>query len=184
MKKSIYYLFILAISFFSGCKSNEADPSHTLKSFLEALEKKDFKTAKQFATDDSKSLLDILEMGSTLNKEKTESIKGASVSTLKFDEPVISADKATIVVRNKENDQSPITFTLKKINNEWKVAFDKSTLIGMGMEQLNESTKEKSAEMNRALDEIKKIGLDSMQRSIDQEMKKLDTVLESMKDSA
>jgi hypothetical protein len=183
MKKSICYLFILAISLISGCKTNEADPSQTLKSFLEALEKKDFKTAKKFATDDSKSLLDILEMGSTLNKEKPAVIKGATVTTLKFDEPIISSDKANITVHNKEKNQSPITFTLKKINKEWKVAFDKSTLIGMGMEQLNESTKENSAEMNKALDEIKKIGLDSMQRSIDQEMKKLDTVLESMKDS-
>jgi hypothetical protein len=184
MKKSIYYLLILAISIFTGCKTNESDPSQTLKSFLEALEKKDFKTAKQFATDDSKSLLDILEMGSTLSKEKTEPIKGTSLSNLKFDEPIISSDKANITIHNTEKDQSPITFTLKKINKEWKVAFDKSTLIGMGMEQLNESTKEKSIEMNKALDEIKKIGLDSMQRSIDQEMKKLDTVLESMKDSA
>lgn len=182
MKRIVYILSLVVLSAMIGCQSDASDPTVALKSFLKALENKDYSSAKKWATDESKSLLDLLAMGNPSNPEDSGSTKGTNVENMIFGNPDIQGERATITVQQKV-DQTPITFTLKQVDKNWKVAFDKSTLIGMGMEQINEKGAIKKNQLDNALNEIKKIGLDSMKRAYEQEMLQLDTALKSLNDS-
>lgn len=182
MKRIIYLLTLFVFGSLIGCKSDASDPTHALKSFLQALEHKDYASAKKWATDESKSLLDLLAMGNPSNPKDSGSTKGTNVENMIFGNPDIQGERATISVQQKA-DQNPVTFTLKQVDKNWKVAFDKNTLIGMGMEQINEKGTIKKNQLDNALNEIKKIGIDSMKRAYEQEMLQLDTALNSLKDS-
>jgi hypothetical protein len=178
-------LCLLSLFFFStliGCQPDASDPTNALKSFLQALEDRDYATAKKWATDESKSLLDLLAMGNASNPKDSITTKGANIQNMIFGKADIQGERATISVQQKA-DQTPVTFTLKQVDKNWKVAFDKNTLIGMGMEQINEKGAIKKNQLDNALNEIKKIGLDSMKRAYEQEMLQLDTALNSLKDS-
>jgi len=183
MKKILSWLSLVTLVAIFGCGSDASDPTDALKSFLQAVEKQDYAEAKKYATDDSKSLLELMAMGNASKSDDSATTKASTLDQMIFGSPSIQGDKATITVQQKL-DQTPVTFTLKKIGNDWKVAFDKTTLLGMGMEQLNEKGAAKKNQLDKALDEIKKIGIDSMQRAYEQEMKQLDTALQSLKDSA
>jgi hypothetical protein len=183
MKKIFTRMMLASLVVVFGCGSDTSDPTQSLKSFLQALEKQDYAEAKKYATDESKSLLDLMAMGNSSNQADSSSSKSSTVERIIFGDPTINGEKATVTVQQKV-DQTPVTFTLKKIGNDWKVAFDKTTLLGMGMEQLNEKGSLKKNQLDKALDEIKKVGIDSMQRAYEQEMKQLDTALQSLKDSA
>jgi hypothetical protein len=182
MKRIVYILSLFFLTALIGCQSNSSDPTSALKSFLEAVENKDFASAKQWATDESKSLLDLLAMANPSNSKDSALTQSATVQNMIFGKPNIQGERATISVQQKEN-QKPVTFTLKQIDNNWKVAFDKNTLLGMGMEQINEKGAMKKDQLDNALNEIKKIGIDSMKKAYEQEMLKLDTALQSLKDS-
>ena len=64
MKKLLMGAVILSSVFMFGCNSTDkSDPKAVLVSFFDALQKKDISAARKLATAESKSMLDMMEMG-------------------------------------------------------------------------------------------------------------------------
>jgi hypothetical protein len=70
-------------------------------------------------------------------KEDAKETEKYDKTKMEFGEPKIEGDKATIAVKEKASGEST-NFTLKKEGGEWKVAFDKASMMQMGMEKINE----------------------------------------------
>ena len=109
-------LFILSCS----SKSN-SDPKTVITDFLTKLSKKDFKGAQKFATESSKTMLEMVESTSKLSPDSKNDY---DMANLEIGNPTIAGDKATVDVKNKKEGAS-LKYTLKKEKGEWKVAFDK-----------------------------------------------------------
>ena len=139
MKKIMFPLALLGgIVLYSGCKGGgSGDPKKTLEAFFDALAKKDIEAARKLATAESKSMLDMMEMGMKMAKDDTKETDKYDKTKMEFGEPKIEGDKATIAVKEKASGEST-NFSLKKEGGEWKVAFDKASMMQMGMEKINE----------------------------------------------
>ena len=69
MKKIIMAAAIVGCTFFlSSCSTTGGDPKTTLITFFETLGKKDIAGARKLATESSKGMLDMIEMGLKNNK--------------------------------------------------------------------------------------------------------------------
>lgn len=177
MKKlSIALALILSVSIFS-CKTSDNDPKTALTGFFQALEKKDIAKAKTFATKESDQMLSLLEMGLTMGGKDSAASKEFDkykAANMELGDPKIEGDKATISVKEKGNGEA-MNYTLKKEEGKWKVAFDKSTVMGMGMQKMKEKGVDMNNMMDSASDELQKTNLDSMTQQIQEELKKVDT---------
>jgi Domain of unknown function (DUF4878) len=181
--KKLFMVFVLVSSVFliAGCGGSGGDPKATLSAFFDAMSKKDIAAARKLSTENSKSLLDMMETGLKMSKDNTETDK-YDKSKMEIGEPKIDGDKATIAVKEKGTDES-VNFTLKKESGEWKVAFDKASIMEMATDKM----KEKGVSMDslhEAMDELKKINIDSLTDGIDKGIQALDSakeLLESIK---
>jgi hypothetical protein len=157
---------------FVACKSSTQDPAAATKAFYEALANKDYDKAKQLATTDSKTMLDLIksmgEMGAEIkeSKEDLEKIKTAVYTT-----DHVEGDKATVRVKfgSEEN-----IVKLKKEEGAWKVALDKESL----KETIGESTNESAEEIQEALKSAGK-ELENLDDSIASALKEAGAVLKS-----
>jgi hypothetical protein len=90
-------------------------------------------------------------------------------SNMEFGEAKIDGDKATVAVKNKKKDES-INFTLKKEEGKWKVAFDKSSIMQMATDKMSEK-----GGMDKAMDELKDVNMDSLKDGINKGLEALDS---------
>lgn len=150
-----------AVLFNIGCGNSGGNPKNTLIAFFEALGKKDIESAKKLATKDSKALLDMMEMGMKMSKDSKDMDK-FNKEKMTFGEPKIEGDKATIAVTEKDKNET-LNFTLKKEEGTWKVAFDKASLMEMGMQKMKEEDPE-------SLEKMKNINLDSVTEKMKEKM--------------
>lgn len=112
-----------------GCNSGD-EPKSVLSDFIEAVSRKDFTTAKRYTTPESSSMLGLLEMATKMAPD-TSAEKNYKMSSLDFGETKLQGDKAMIAVKSKLTGETT-NYTLKKIGNEWKVAFDKASMKPKG----------------------------------------------------
>jgi len=133
MKKLILSALAVFTLSMMSCNSG-GDPKGVLINFFEALSKKDITTAKKYATKDSESMLGLMEMGM---KNSTEKKDDFDKSKMEFGDAKIEGDKATVPVKEKSTGETT-NFTLKKENGQWKVAFDKATMMQMGQDKMKE----------------------------------------------
>ncbi len=142
MKNTIVYICLLALLFSIGCKS-DSDPKVVLSQFFEALSKKDMKKAKSLATQNSQQMLDL--MSSDMVSENKKEDSKFNKDQLIFKDAVINGETASVEVLDKNEKNGAMTFLLKKEKGDWKVAFDKETIIGIGMKAaLENGDKEKA----------------------------------------
>lgn len=174
MKKIILAVAVMSTAFLFSCKSGGSDPKAVLSSFFEALSKKDIAGARKLATEDSKSMLDMVEMGMKMSTDTKETEK-YDKNNMEFGEVKIEGDKATVPVKEKKSGET-LNYSLKKVNGEWKVAFDKSSVMSMGMEKLNEKGVDAGAEVNKAMDELKNVNADSLKAGLEEANKMLDSM--------
>lgn len=168
MKKILFALVILSGIFLSGCKSNNSsDPKAVLSDFFDALSKKDIEKARTLATEDSKSMLDMMDMGMKMSKDTGTDTK-FDRSKLEIGEAKIDGDKAVISVKETTSGET-MNYTMKKEKGAWKVAFDKSSLMGPNMDKINEATDSLKMNMND-------IPADSLKDAIDDGLKMMDTL--------
>lgn len=121
----------------AGCKSITSDsPEAVLNNFLDALNKKDMQEAKKYTTKDSEGMLSMIEMGM---KNIPDSVQDETYDkrNMEMSSPVINGDKATIHVKDKKSGEGS-DFVLKRESGDWKVAFDKSTLMNMAQDKMKE----------------------------------------------
>jgi len=179
MKKILLSLLVLSTVTFFSCGSGGGNPKAVLSDFFDALSKKDIAAARKLATEESKSMLDMMEMGMKMDASSKETDK-YDKSKIKFGEPKIEGDKATIAVKEKGTGET-LNFTLKKEKGSWKVAFDKASMMSMGMEKMNEKGINVSDSIGKAMDEIKDINMDSLKQGMQEGMKALDSVSKELK---
>jgi hypothetical protein len=59
---------------------------------------------------------------------------------------------------------------MKKEDGKWKVAFDKSSVMEMGMEKMKDSKMNMNDTLQNAMDEMKNINMDSLMEEVKKEM--------------
>ncbi|MGH2646372.1 MAG: hypothetical protein ACRDE8_02350 [Ginsengibacter sp.] len=136
MKKIILLAITATIVILAGCKSGGGDPKMVLSSFFDAMLKKDFTTVKKLSTKDSESMLGMMQMAMQNMPDTSETMK-FNKANLEMGDAVITGDMATVPVKEKSSGETT-DFTLKKEDGSWKVAFDKSTLMGMAQKKMKE----------------------------------------------
>ncbi len=201
MKKLLMAVAILTTVFIvESCQPGAGaggDPKNTLLAFFDALGKKDIEGAKKLATTDSKSMLDMIQMAMNSAKESPgDDMDKFDKMRMEFGDATIQGDKATVPVKDKKSGEMT-SFTLKKESGAWKVAFDKSTMMEMGMNKMKEKNpaaldslkshlgdlKNGSLDsLSKHLDEIKNINTDSLREIMNNGMKSLDSIKQILKD--
>ena len=136
MKKILFSLFSFAILALAGCQSGSGDPQSVLNNFLDALNKRDLQEAKKYTTKESGSMISMIEMGMKAAPDSSKK-EMYDKKNMEMSSPVIDGDKATIHVKDKVSGEGS-DFHLKKESGNWKVAFDKSTLMNMAQDKAKE----------------------------------------------
>jgi hypothetical protein len=176
MKKLAFGIVALATVALFSCKgSGGGDPKSALKGFFEAMSKKDIAAAKKFATEESSSMFSMMELGlkEGEKKEGGDMMKDFDMSKVEFGEAIIDGDKAKVPVKNKAEGET-INFRLKKEKGDWKVAFDKASMMEMATEKMAEPGFKDS--LNNAMD---KIGdMDSISGEMNEAMKEAGPAME------
>lgn len=184
MKKilSTLAIAVTAIIFIAGCKSGGAssgDPKATLKLFFEKMSKKDIDGAKELATKESAGMLDMMKMGLEMAEKFKEGANTEGNMTEKFKEAafgeaIIDGENAKVPITNTKTKET-IDFPLKKESGSWKVDFSMSTLMQMGMNEMN-----KKKEHNISEDGDTSGFNKHSQEDIEKGMKMADSMLKNM----
>ncbi len=191
MKKIILPFMTVAVLLLAGCKSGGGDPKVVLMNFFDALAKKDFETVKKLTTKDSEGMLSMVQMGMQRVSENdvTSMYKKENIA---LGDAVITGDKAIVPVTEKKSGEST-DFTLKKEGGDWKVAFDKSTLMEMGMKKMkehgfggmhngmNDSLESINNRSLKQIDSISAEGMQQAQKMLDSANKMLNEAKENAK---
>lgn len=178
MKKVLLAAIAGMVIMFSGCKSGGGDPKAVLSEFFDLLSKKDIAGARKLATADSKSMLDMMEMAmKTDTKEATK----YDNTKMEYGEAKIEGDKATVPVKEKESGET-MNYTLKKEGGSWKVAFDKTSIMSMGMDKMKEEGINVGDSLNNAIDEIQKMNTDSLAGALKEGSKALDSTAKALEE--
>lgn len=126
----------------TSCNSDKNKIKTVITSFFTALNHKDPQSAKLYATKESADFLNLVQQQIIASSQQDTAMNANEkflISDIK-----INGDKATASVRS-ESQQAPLTVSVKKVNGEWKVAFDKSsisTMLGSEMKNLPESSQQ------------------------------------------
>jgi len=152
MKKLLMAVAIASTVFLVNCNSvNNNDPKAVLTAFLEALGKKDIDGAKKYATEDSKSSLDMIKMYASMGKDsKDAKDEHFDKTKTELSEPVITGDEATIIVKDKGAVEGE-TYKLRKEKGAWKVAFDKMGGMKDGLDKMKEGTNQMTDSLNNMM---------------------------------
>jgi len=176
MKKFFLAVLVVAVVIIAGCNSGSGDPKAVLGQFFDALSKNDMVAARKLATADSKSMLDLMEMGMKTDNKETEKY---DKKKLEFGEAKIEGDKATVPVKEIVGGET-INYTLKKESGAWKVAFDKTSIMSMGMDKMKEEGINVTDSLDNVMDELKKIDMDSLKKSLKEGSKTLDSAAKAL----
>ena len=138
MNKIILIALTFCVVIFTGCQTGSGEnPKEVLKHFFDAVAKRDFTTAKKYATNDSEGMLSMMQMGMQNMKNEHAERMMNFIQNIDMEDGVISGDSATVAVKDKNSGESSI-FLLKKEKGNWKVAFDMSTLMGTANKKMKE----------------------------------------------
>ena len=174
MKKILFLLTISAFVFSTGCNSGSGfgsnGPKDVLAKFLDALGKKDIDEAKKYVTKDSEPFMNMVKMGINMSGESENQVYKNEAPV--YGDPLIEGDKATVPVSNKNGDETT-NFILKKENGNWKVAFDKATVMEMsgdkmkqdGLEGSTEDMMDSKEELENAMNSFKNLSKEDMEKA-------------------
>ncbi|MEP6950653.1 MAG: hypothetical protein ABI863_15315 [Ginsengibacter sp.] len=137
MKKIIASALVASILILAGCKSGGGDPKTELMNFFDALGKKDFTAVKKYTTKESEGMISIVQMGMESMGDKSNGMINYQKENMEMGTAIIDGDKATVPVKDKNTGEST-DFILKKESGDWKVAFDKSSLMQMAGKKMKE----------------------------------------------
>ena len=137
MKKIILCALTSFFLLLSGCKTGEGDPKMVLTKFFEAISKKNIDEAKKYVTKDSEGMMSLVQMGMQSAGDKSNELLNYGKENIEFGTATIDGDKATVPVKDKKSGETT-DFTLKRESGDWKVAFDKSTLMEMAQKKMKE----------------------------------------------
>jgi hypothetical protein len=178
--KIIVSILAATILVLTGCKSGAGgDPKEVLTKFFEALTKKNIEEAKKYVTKDSESMMGMVQMGMQNIGDKSDEMINYQKENIELGTAVIDGDKATIPVKDKKSGETT-DFTLKKESGDWKVAFDKSTLMEMARKKMNEHGMGRMRNgMNDSLESINNRSMQNMDSVSHEDMKEAQKMMDS-----
>ncbi|MFC4262009.1 hypothetical protein ACFOWM_03900 [Ferruginibacter yonginensis] len=177
MKKLLFAIAVVSTALFVSCKgSSSGSPEAVLSQFFDAMSKKDMAKVKELCTPESAQMLGFMEMGMK-DGGKTNEMEKYDKSKVDFGTPVINGDNAKVPVKDKKSG-STINFPMKKVNGQWKVAFDKTSVMEMGMETMKDKNINLTDSISKGLDELKNIDADTLKKEM---QNALDTAKKEMK---
>jgi len=132
---------ILVSCFFMLTACGGGGPESVTIKFLESMYSGDFKTAKEYATADTKSMLSMLESFGA--KDQISEKMGEADIDFEVVETKIDGDKAVCTVKmssdKKEGDQN-MPVNLEKVDGKWLVSMDKESMNKEGMGNQSKET--------------------------------------------
>jgi len=183
MKKIIWLFITASLLVFAGCQSGTGgDPKEVLVKFFDALAAKNIEEAKKYVTKDSEGMMSMVQMG--MNSSEDSSAVMYAKDKIDLSDAVIDGDRATVAVKDKSSGEST-DFVLKKESGDWKVAFDKATLMGMATQKMKEKGIDQNmidSGVNSAMEELKNM-TDEEKENMKQMMDSASKVFEQMKAS-
>ncbi len=75
-----------------------------------------------------------------------------------------------------------MNYVLKKEDGNWKVAFDKATIMNMATEKMGEKGINLTDSIGKAMDEVKKLDTDSLAEAVKEGVKALDSAGKLLED--
>lgn len=135
MRKSLLSIVLGVAILLISCNNNSKDPQIALTQFLDAVAKKDFIAAKSVSTEESKSVLDLMDKMTSIDSSSDE-LNKYDQSKLEFEKAVIDGDHATIAAKIKGSDER-INFSLTNVKDVWKVVFDMTFIMGAALDKLD-----------------------------------------------
>lgn len=174
MKKIIVVLFASVTTAFllGGCTETSSEPNKALSAFFDAMLKKDMEAVRKFTTEDSKEMINIMELGMKMTNSNADSSK-YDLSKIEIGKAVIDGDKATISVKEKSSGEAT-NFILKKENNSWKVSLNIASMMEMGTNKMKE-TGISADSIKQMMEEFKQLNLDSLKDEIGKGYHELDS---------
>jgi len=176
MKKLVVAFSLASVVMLMGnCNSSSSsggDPKATLLAFFDAMGKKDMESVRKLTTSESKGMIDMMQMGMSMAKDNTASAN-YDKTNMEIGEAVVNGDEATVIAKEKTSGES-ITFTLKKQEGAWKVAFDTGSMMQMATDKMKE--KGVSADsLKMMMNEMKDLNLDSLQKVLKEGINAMDS---------
>ncbi len=121
-----------------GCKTSDGgDPKVVLVKFFDAISKKNIDEAKKYVTKDSEGMMSLVQMGMQSMGGKENDMLNYQKENIDIGAALIDGDKATVPIKDKKSGEMT-DFTLRRESGDWKVAFDKSTLMEMAQKKMKE----------------------------------------------
>jgi hypothetical protein len=180
MKKVLLAITVTASLLITSCNGGGGDPKAVLMSFMDAMSKKDIAAAKKLATKDSEQMFSLMEMGMKNNKDNDMKFEK---DKMEFGETKIDGDKATVAVKDKASGEGT-NFILKKESGFWKVAFDKASVMQMGMDKMKEKGVDMNDVINKGTDAMKNINVDSLGDKMKEGLEKLNANKDKIEEAA
>ena len=130
MKNTLSLIAFSLIAFFIVSCSGGDGPEVTAKAFLDAINAQEFDKAQEFATEESKGMIDILKQISAMSGGKKEGAEKEVVNDLKCKIEGDTTAVCTYLTAEKEEK----TINLKKTADKWLVSMPKENPMGGGEE--------------------------------------------------
>ncbi len=168
MKKLLLASTLIATTFLISCKSNSGgNPTEVLSAFFDAMAKNDMVKAKELATPESQAMFSLMEMG---GKDAKKDMGKFDKNEVEFLPAIIDGDNAKVPVKEKKGGET-VNFPMKKVNGSWKVAFDKTSIMGMATDKMSEKGINLSDSLDMIKDKMKDLNMDSLGKEIDKGLK-------------
>ncbi|MCY7292424.1 MAG: DUF4878 domain-containing protein [Ferruginibacter sp.] len=169
MKNLLLAVTVLCSVAFVSCKSNSGgNPNEVLSQFFDAMAKQDSVKIKALTTKDSESMLNMMTMGMSMADSKKD-LEKYDKTKMEFGAAIINGDNAKVPVKDKASGET-VNFPMKKEDGKWKVAFDKTSVMGMGMEQMKEGKMNVGDSIEKGMDAMKDVNMDSMMNEVKKAM--------------
>ena len=172
MKKLLFAISICCLAGFVSCKtSSEGNPNEVLSQFFDAMAKQDTVKIKALSTKESEQMLSMMKMGMSMTDAKKD-LEKYDKTKMEFGTAIINGDNAKVPVKDKASGET-VNFPLKKEDGQWKVAFDKSSIMEMGMEKMKDGKMNVGDSLQKGMEELKDMNMDSLMQEV---KKAMDTI--------
>jgi hypothetical protein len=130
MKNTLSLIAFSLIAFFIVSCSGGEGPEVAAKAYLDAINAQEFDKAKEYATEESKGMIDFLKQISAMSGEKKEGAEKQIVKDLKCKIEGDTTAVCTYLTAEKEEK----SINLKKTADKWLVSMPKENPMGGGGE--------------------------------------------------
>jgi PBP1b-binding outer membrane lipoprotein LpoB len=125
LKRIVMVLFISLFMF--SCGGGSGSPKGVAQSFMEAISKQDFKTAKELGTDKTKAFIGMIEGLMAMMPEDKKKEAFGEVDAIEWGEVKVDGDKAKVYFSEKGKEKNKKDkIDLVKVDGKWKVDMKKN----------------------------------------------------------